>query len=248
MYNQGMTNNYTLHLGDCLEILPTLRTASVDLVIADPPYILAAVSNTHMNGKAGTWGDMMNTAYWFTEWQNQCLRILKPDGAMWTFCNWKTIPVLMKSAISTGGGITSMLVWDKEWIGPGGQQGLRPRYEMVALTAKEQFGIRDRGISDITNCMWSAIKPNGHPAEKPVDLLRRLLRICEMAGKTLLDPFMGSGSTGEAAMIEKCDYIGIETDEYWHGYARKRIEAAAAQPLLFIPEKQEEPAQLTIGV
>lgn len=222
----------TLHLGDCLEVLPTLSTASVDLVIADPPYILAAVSNTHMNGKAGTWGDMMNTAYWFTEWQSQCLRILKPNGALWTFCNWKTIPILMKAGIATGYGITSMLVWDKEWIGPGGHQGLRPRYEMVALTAKEDFAIKDRGIGDIMNYLWSAVKPNGHPAEKPTDLIRRLLRICDMKGKTVLDPFMGSGSVGDAAITEQCGYIGIETDEEWHKYAEKRIDAVSSQMVM----------------
>lgn len=221
-----------LRLGDCLEILPTLATASVDLVIADPPYILAAVSNTHMNGKAGTWGDMMNTAYWFAEWQSQCLRILKPSGAMWTFCNWKTIPVLMKAGITNGHGITSMMVWDKEWIGPGGHQGLRPRYEMVALTAKENFAIRDRSVPDIVSYLWSASKPNGHPAEKPTDLIRMLLRTCDMRGKVLLDPFMGSGSAGEAANAEGCDYIGIETDEAWHKYATRRIETSQRQMVM----------------
>ena len=219
-------SNVTLHLGDCLEVLPTISAASVDAVITDPPYILAAGSTTHQNGKAGTWGDMMNAAYWFANWYSHVWRILKPNGCFWSFCNWKTLPIIQKAAMSSGISITSVMVWDKKWIGPGGNQGLRPRYELIALMAKENFSIENRGIPDIIECMWSANKPSGHAAEKPEKIMSELMKMSLPKNSVVMDCFMGSGTTGEAAVKLNHDFIGIEADEKWFSYSERRIKQA----------------------
>jgi hypothetical protein len=122
-----------------------------------------------------------------------------------------------------------LLVWDKEWIGPGGHRGLRPSYEFVALWAMPDFAIRDRGIPDIRQEKWSSYKPNGHPAEKPEGLIRWLLQISTSDDDVLLDPFMGSGTSGAVAVRECRDYVGIEIDPNWFAYAKERIEAAQRQ-------------------
>lgn len=153
---------YTLHLGDCLEFMRGLETASVDCVLTDPPYSINTKSDG--SGKLNPWADRVNAAFWYREWIGACYRVLKPSGCLWSFLNWRSIVTFQKASDDLCWPIESLLVWDKQWIGPGGQKGLRPSYEFVALWAKDDFGIDDRGIPDLQRFKWSSNKPTGHPA------------------------------------------------------------------------------------
>jgi len=204
----------TLYCGDSLDILPTLAAGSVHAVVTDPPYIIGAVSSGSMASKSGSWQDMMNSAAWFSSWYREAWRLLKHDGAMWSFCNWRSLPVVMRAAIDAQMPITSTLVWDKQWIGPGGVQGLRPSYEMVTLSAKPDFAVPDRGTPDVWQHKVGSHKPNGHPAEKPEGLVRRIIAANGFApGSVILDPFAGSGTTAAAAKSLDMRCITIEADE-----------------------------------
>jgi len=211
----------TIYHGDALEIMPTLRGDTLDLVVTDPPYIIGAVSAGNMGTKAGGWGDMMNSSRWFRDWYVMARRLLKQDGALWSFCNWRSLPVVMKAAFDAGWALSSVLVWHKDWIGPGGPIGLRPAYELVALLAQPGFAIPDRGTPDVWTHQWSSFKPSGHPAEKPVELLARMISVSGGA-ELILDPFMGSGSTLVAAKGAGTSAIGIEADEKWCEIAAQR--------------------------
>jgi site-specific DNA-methyltransferase (adenine-specific) len=224
------TDRYELYLGDCLEVLPQFSAGSIGGIITDPPYVIAV--NSNINGKSNPWGDIINASYWFREWITHCHRAVGNDGYMWSFLNWKTVPTLQKAALDASWKIESMLVWDKECIGPGGTKGLRPSYELVALFAGDNFSIDDRGIPDIKRSKWSSTKPNGHPAEKPLHLIKWLMDIS--GGKLILDPFMGSGTTGVACMQLGRKFIGVELDPGYFEIARKRIDQAARQKPLFL--------------
>ena len=212
----------TIYQGDSLDILPTLRGSSVDLIVTDPPYVIGAVSAGNMATKAGGWGDMMNSSRWFRDWYAMCRRVLKQDGAMWTFSNWRSLPVVMKAAFDAEWSLASVLVWHKDWIGPGGSVGLRPAYEMVALLAGPDFSIEDRGIPDVWTHKWASFKPSGHPAEKPVELLSRLIDESMRGPGLVVDPFAGSGSSLVAAKTLGHRAIGIEADERWCEVAARR--------------------------
>lgn len=209
----------TLYHGDCREVLPTL--GGVGLVVTDPPYTFGLAS-TDQEGKAGGWGDLMNNAMFYGSWLGESRKLTNArQGACWVFNSWRSLPVLARASFEISWPITSLLVWDKEWIGPGGSRGLRPSYELVALFAHDSFQIPDRGIPDIWRCQWASQRPNGHPAEKPVDLLARLVR--ESGGDgAVLDPFAGSGSTLVAAKREGRRAIGIEIEERWCEIAARR--------------------------
>ena len=224
-------NNFTLHEKDCMEVFPTIPTASVDLVVTDPPYILSAGSSGHQAGKIGTWADMMNAAFWYSSWYSQVFRILKPTGSFLTFCNWRSLSVVQKALHDAGMGMASLLVWNKKQPGPGGNNGLRPYYELVALSSKENFKIRNRSTGDIWERQWQSHQgETEHPAEKPVDFVARIIQVCELSeGAVVLDPFMGSGTTGVAAMECGVDFIGIEQDARWFSVASTRVKAAQAQ-------------------
>jgi site-specific DNA-methyltransferase (adenine-specific) len=218
----------TLYHGDALEVMDEIAAGSIDLIVTDPPYVIGAVSAGSLGAKSGGWQDMMNSAPWFASWYKQGAGLLRHTGAMWSFCNWRSLPVVMRAAVDAGLPITSMMVWDKQWIGPGGSQGLRPSYELCGLFAKPGFSIPDRGVADVWRHGVGSYKPNGHPAEKPVDLMRRIIRVSGNAS-LVLDPFMGSGTTMVAAQMEGVRAIGIEAEEKWCEVAARRL----AQDTLF---------------
>ncbi len=213
-------------LGDCREVLPTLPP--VDLVLTDPPYGINTKSDG--DGKLSPWADLCNASLWYELWIGACRARLRNTGALWTFLNWRSMVTFQKASCGIAWPITSLLVWDKEWIGPGGQQGLRPSYEMVALFAGSDFSIDDRGIPDIRRSKWASYKPSGHPAEKPLALVKWIAEIS--GGNLILDPFAGSGTTLVAAKQLGRRAIGIEIEERYCEIAAKRC---AQEVLDFAP-------------
>lgn len=214
----------TLYHGDALEVLPTLAAGSVHAVVTDPPYVIGAVSAGNIGAKSGGWADMMNSSLWFSAWYRECDRLLKRSGSFWTFCNWRSLPVVMRAALDASLPVTSLLVWDKEWIGPGGPVGLRPSYELVALMARPEFAVPDRGTPDLWRHKVGSHKPNGHPAEKPVGLVRRILTSAGLGpGALVVDPFLGSGTTALAAQSLGLRCVGVEAEERWCEVAAKRL-------------------------
>ncbi len=168
--------------------------------------------------------DIMNSAGWFTSWYREVDRILKRRGSFWTFCNWRSLPVVMRAASDARLPITSMLVWDKQWIGPGGVQGLRPSYELVALMAGPDFAIPNRGLPDIWQEQVGSYKPHDHPAEKPESLVRRIIEASAVpTGELVVDPFMGSGTTAAACRLLGMRFVGIEAEEAWCEVAARRV-------------------------
>lgn len=162
----------TIYHGDCREVLPTL--GGVDLVVTDPPYVfgLGSWKDGHA-AKAGGWGDLMNNASFYASWLRECYRLTNAaQGAAWVFGSWRSFPVLARASYEANWSVESLMVWDKEWIGPGGHRGLRPSYELVALFAQPGFAIANRGLPDIWRAKWAGEREH-HPAEKPVALLRR---------------------------------------------------------------------------
>jgi DNA modification methylase len=174
-------------------------------------------------GKSGGWGDLMNSAAWYAIWIQEAKRLTANEqGAMWVFNSWRSFPVLARAAYEARWGIESLMVWDKEWIGPGGQRGLRPSYEPAALFCHSEFELANRGLPDIWRSKWSSQKPHGHSAEKPESLIKRMIQ--ESGGGLVLDPFMGSGTTLASAKSAGTNAIGIEIEERWCEVAAKRLE------------------------
>ncbi len=229
--------NCRLIQGDCLEVMPTL--GKVDAVITDPPYNFSTASS---GGKHSPWADAVNSAFWFSEMLRQCRTRLQGHGCIWQFLNWKTFIPAQKACWEAGLKFDSLLVWDKEWIGPGGAVGLRPSYEIVALMAEGDFSLPNRGLPDIWRHKWASQRDSGHPAEKPVSLMNELVR--ETPANTILDPFMGSGTTGVACVNLGRSFIGIELDPGYFDIAVKRITDAHKQADFFVdkpaPVKMEQ--------
>lgn len=231
MAEKVVVGSAELWQGDCLEIMADLPAGSVDAVITDPPYMIGAISTGNARAKAGGWADMENAAFWYAEWLKLARQTLKPDGFACVFGNWRSLPTLLYAFSRLHWQVDSLLVWDKEWIGPAGPRQLRPTYELVLLAGMPEARIANRSAPDIYRCKWMAghNKTTAHAAEKPVDLMRHLIQLTTTPGDTVLDCFMGSGTTGEAAHLEGRGFIGIEREiGYFHDIAVPRIAAAQA--------------------
>lgn len=183
---------------------------NIESVLTDPPFTFGLASTLADRAKAGSWHDLMNSAQWFSGIYRGAAAVIKNDGPMWFCTSWRMLPVVMRAAAEAKMGIQSVVVWDKGWIGPGGNRGLRPSYEMVALITLGNYGVPNRGIADVWHFPWSSHKPSGHNAEKPVGLFEKCLEVSERT--TVYDPFVGSGTTLIAAekLSRRCYAMEIE--------------------------------------
>ena len=222
----------TLYCGDCLEILPTLP--KVDAVITDPPYGIAYVSGhaTEALWKAGRRIAMDES----TAARDAVIAAMRDTPGLY-FGSWRA---------PRPAATRMVLVWDK-----GGALGMgaldlpwKPDHEEIYVIGKGFCGSRDCG-SVIRHPPVQSMARNGrqHPTEKPVGLMLKLLR--KTAG-TVLDPYMGSGTTGVAALQLGRKFIGIELEPRYFDIACKRIEQAHAQGRLFEPASPTQPSQTAL--
>jgi len=193
----------TLYLGDCLEILPTLP--KVDAVVTDPPYGLGD------RWTGGTWGaDPMYK-----------------DARQWD----KPIPQeLIDLAVSKGG---SVIIWGGNYYAMPPSRCWLSWRKSSRMTTMADFELAwtnlDRPAKEITEDR----NPDGkrqHPTQKPIRVMEWTLGF--VAG-AILDPFMGSGTTGVACANLGRKFIGIEIEEKYFDIACERISAAYAQGRLF---------------
>lgn len=214
-----------LYHGDSLEVMAELDPGSVSHVVTDPPYILQAGSSSSRGSKTGGWADMMNASHWYAAWYRLASTSLRHTGSIWTFGNWRTLPVMMRAAIDADIAAVSLAVWDKDWIGPGGPQQLRSQHEICLVLAREGFKQSNRSQGDVIRHKASSSKPTGHPAEKPVGLMARILALTGAdPGEIILDPFTGSGTVPVAAKSAGQRCIAIEAEERWCEVAAKRLD------------------------
>ena len=216
----------TLYHGDCLEILPAL--GKVDAVVTDPPY---AIPTQVASGRTITRnvGDLSLIESAFRQHMILWKAAVGESGRIFVFCDGASYSVIYRAAYSCFN--LASLVWDKGRIGMGRE--FRKQHEFVihgwgaATNVIPSNGI---GHSDILKHNPVPVNVRQHPAEKPVQIILDLLRVC---GQTILDPFMGSGTTGVACANLGRKFIGIEIERKYFDIACERIDAAYAQGRLF---------------
>jgi len=221
----------TLYCGDCLDVLPSIPSESVDAIITDPPYVLGAYSSAK---KKGAWTDLENAARFFALWMEEGKRTLKQTGYMIVFGNYRCLPSLVRAALLADLDVVNVLIWDKEYFGPAHVKQLRTSYELALVVAMPLAKIEDRRARDVIKAPWPAKRETNHPAEKPIELFLRLVQlVCQPEG-TVLDMFMGSGTTGKAALMSNRKFIGIESERKYFDFARERLSASFEEGLVVV--------------
>ena len=219
--------NATLYLGDCMDILPTL--GKVDAVVTDPPFFTPAVHYQSRVKHVRSWGDMSILESWWSGVSADLARVC-PKGHVFVFCNGDSFPAFYKAMFPHWEKLKSM-VWDKGHVGLG--RIFRNQHELIIWARSEGHFVPDDGKlrADVLYARATPSSDREHPVEKPVELLSQLT---DVSAGSVLDPFMGSGSTGAAAVAQGRTFIGCEIDPRYFDIACKRIEDAQKQGDLFI--------------
>ena len=201
--------NATLYLADCREILPTL--GKVDAVVTDPPY---GIADKWKGGSGHGWGKATAEAELRNEW----------DETTPSVETMLAIVSVAKEVIIWGGNYFELppsrcwLVWSK------------PERNFTLAEAELAWTNRDNVVRVLD---YARSDPDRlHPTQKPVGVMR--WSIAKTKGETILDPFMGSGTTGVAAVQMGRRFIGIEREPKYFDIACKRIEDAQRQGDMFI--------------
>jgi len=212
-----MSRPFHIHEGDALEVSKSIPSASVDCIITDPPYASlekhrksgTTTRLTNSKGSSNVWFPVISNELFvdfFTEW----MRVLKPGNHLYVFCDPETSYEIVPIARSVGWRWGNRIIWDKMTIGMG--YHYRRQYEDILFFTHpkgKKRRLADLGISDVLPCR--RLKGKGfYPTEKPVPVLEVLVQQSTERGELVYDPFSGSGSTGEAALVNGRQFLGSD--------------------------------------
>ena len=208
-----------LYKGDCLEVMKDIPDKSIDMILTDPPYAINLTPQRDTSKFKNTKVLNDNTLDWLPKMVEECYRISK--NVVLVFCGWQNIDKF-KIELEKKFAIKNILVWDKDWFGMG--NNYRPNYELCLLCCKTNITTKSDNKSNILK--YRRISPQKllHSCEKPIPLLEDLITELSNPQDTILDCFMGSGSTGVACKHTNRNFIGIELDDNYFEIAKKRIE------------------------
>lgn len=224
-----------LILGDCLEIMRDMPAQSVDAVITDPPYLLnnagghkGYLKRSNKVHKIRHLENGFDIAVSVAEWERLC----KPLHAF-VFCSNAQISSLMTEG-ERRGYITNLLVWHKFNAIPAINGTWKPDAEFVVHYRQPRATFQgDERLKSKVAVIPINVSNYGHPTEKPLALIEKYIKVCTNEGDTVLDPFMGSGTTGVACARLNRNFIGIEINPQYFEIAQRRIADAQAQLTLW---------------
>lgn len=230
----------TIYHGEALGTLRALPDGSVDGVITDPPYSsggafrgdrVAGTNDKYAQSQShgrfadfsGDTRDQRGYAYWCALWLYECLRVARPGSPICVFTDWRQLPITT-DALQSGGWVWRGIVpWDKT-------EGARP--QLGRFTAQCEYVVWGsagamplaRGVGVLPGFIRQPVRQADkfHLAGKPTSLMCNIVKIVRPGG-VVLDPFMGSGSTAEAARLEGYRFIGVEVDRHYCEIAVQRL-------------------------
>lgn len=240
------TERATIYTGDALDVLHQLGTASVDALVTDPPYSSggmvrgdragqSAIAKYVTTGSAMKAGveftgdnrDQRGYAYWTALWLSEALRVVKPGGVALLFTDWRQLPTTT-DALQAGG-----FVW--RGIVPWHKPAARP--QPGRFTAACEFVVwgsagpmdNDYKTQPTFPGFYQASSPKDrlHPTQKPLSVMREMVKIAPLDG-LVLDPFLGSGTTGIAALTEGRRFVGVEQSPHYADAAAARFRDVEA--------------------
>lgn len=225
-----MTNStYATYKLDAVEFLRQFPDASVDLVATDPAYesmekhrkIGTTTRLKHSKASSNDWFQIFPNSR-FPEFVTEVFRVLKKDRHFYMMCDSETMFVVKPLGEEAGFKFWKDLIWDKVAIGMG--------YHWRAQNERILFF--EKGKRKLNNLGWSDVIPvkrirNGYPTEKPIPLLERLIANSTQLGELVVDPFMGSGVTGVAALQIGRSFMGSDIGDEAISVSNDRLMRAS---------------------
>jgi len=215
--------------GNSIELLKGLESNSIDLIITDPPY------KTTKRGNSGGTGGMLkednfikgnggfaNNDIKFSEWLPLCYNVLKDGGHFYVMTNNKCLKEMLNELEKAKFNVFKTLIWAKDNCITNMYYMDSHEYIIFAYKGKANKinNCGTRSVLNIPNC-----KNKLHPSEKPIDLMKILIENSSKENDIVLDPFMGSGSTGVACLKSNRKFVGFEIDENYYQIATDRFSS-----------------------
>ncbi len=235
--------------GNTIDLMRQIPDGAVDLIVTSPPYNLKnSTGNGMKDGRGGKWANAaLQKGYShhndcmphgeYVAWQRDCLgemmRLIPDDGAIFYNHKWRVQGGLLQDRhdIVDGFPVRQIIIWRRKGgfnFNPG---YFVPTYEVIYLIAKKNFklALKANGHGDV----WEFTQEmnNPHPAAFPMDLIDRIVSATH--ARTILDPFMGSGTTALSAINFGRNYIGIDISPEYCEMAENRIKRHQSQSKLF---------------
>lgn len=224
-----------LYRGDSLAVLPLLE-GTFDAVVTDPPYSSGGSNAVSTGAKyvnhrqrtqfpdfAGDSKDQRSYLHWCSLWLALCHEKLNPGGLAIVFTDWRQLPVTTDAMQCAGFTWRGVGVWDKAGSSRPYKGGFRAQTEFFVWGSKGGLV----GETYSPGLFRVAQKPGEklHQVGKPLPLMEQLVAAC---GPRILDPFMGSGTTGLAALQQGKEFTGIELSDHYYQVAVDRLSQPVA--------------------
>lgn len=223
-----VTDHFTLIQGDALDIMPELR--GMDLCLTDAPYLLTSGGATEggLHERFGGGGVYDNGGNFFEgevpKWEEFTPLIfdsLRENAHYYSMADSKNQFEMQRTALAAGFRFHNLLYWDKGTCTP--NRWYMKNAEYVGFFFKgKAFAIND--CSAKQGVYIAHTDTTDHPTEKPVALMQHYIRNSSQPGEVVFDPFMGTGTTGVAAVRSGRKFVGIEKDPRWFEVAVERIQ------------------------
>lgn len=213
---------------DCLEGMKRIPDNTVDLVVTDPPYCIGTTSN----GQKGSWTDNNLIRPFFDAYFRDLKRVCKEKSELYINTDWRTYPFLYP-IMQKYFNIKNLIVWDYEWMKAGSHYRFSHEFIIHAIQGdvKRKFSASERDVWRIRPINFTS-KEKLHNAQKPLELVQKMIVNSSNKGDIILDTFMGSGTTAIACIENNRNYIGFEIDENYYQTALRRIEDLHVMPKL----------------
>jgi len=225
---ERIINMIDLRHGDCLEAMKSIPDSSVDLCLTDPPYNIARENNFKTMGRAGLDFGEWDKGFDLFSYIDEVARILHKNGSFVVFNAWRNLGDIAKYAESKGFDTKDMLRLEKSNPMPRNRdRRYVTDYECaIWFTKKKAKWTFNRLDSKYQRPKFVASIETGlHPTQKNLSLMETLVKIHSNENDIIIDPFMGSGTTGVACKKLNRKFIGIEKDNNYFEIAKKRIES-----------------------
>ena len=244
---------------DFLTDVANLPDASIDLILADPPYGLGKDYGNDSDMRSGD-----DFIAWTRSWLELAIPKLKPSGSLYIFCTWQYAPEIF-SFLKTRLTMVNEIIWDRRVPSMGGTtrrftsvhdnigffavskdyyfdlDPVRIPYDAVTKKARSrklfegskwlEQGYNPKDVWSVSRLHRQHAERVDHPTQKPLEIVERMVLASCPPGGRVLDPFMGSGTTAVACARQKREFVGYEINESYCAIARERVSAAAPAAL-----------------
>jgi site-specific DNA-methyltransferase (adenine-specific)/modification methylase len=216
-------------LGDCLERMKEIPDGSVDMVLTDPPYNIARKNNFSTMGRSGIDFGEWDKGFDLFSYISECFRILEKNGSFVVFNDWKNLGDIVKFSESVGFIVKDMIRLEKSNPMPRNRDR---RYVTdfecaIWFTMPKSKWVFNRQHPKYQRPKFICSVDKGlHPTQKSLSLMKQIVLIHTNINQVVIDPFMGSGTTGVACVNLDREFIGIEMDKDYFKIAENRIKEA----------------------